>query len=282
MTKYRIVLDSSSDIASVNGVDTAVVPFKIITDQKEYIDNSSLQTPQMIEELESYKGRSSTSCPNVSDWLDAFQDAEQIFCITITSALSGSYNVACSAARQYMEEYPNRRVFVFDSLSVGPEIRLLTEKLQELIAANTEFDRICQTVTAYREKTGLLFMLASMKNLAGNGRVNPLVAKIAGALGIRLVGKASAGGELEPLEKCRGDVKTLSALIEHMKALGYRNGKIRIGHCQNEPMAQKLCELLRREFAEADIRFYPSRGLCSFYAEKGGLMIGFEKGKRKK
>ncbi len=73
-----------------------------------------------------YKGRSQTSCPNVTDWIDAFGDAEDIICVTITSALSGSYNSACLAKQMYEEEHEGRRVFVLDTLSAGPEITLIT------------------------------------------------------------------------------------------------------------------------------------------------------------
>ena len=62
-----------------------------------------------------------------------------------------------------------------------------------------------------------------------------------------------------------------------MKALGHRCGKIRIGHCFNESAVKRLIEIFHREFPKSNIQYYPSRGLCSFYAEKGGLMIGFEK-----
>ena len=45
----------------------------------------------------------------------------------------------------------------------------------------------------------------------------------------------------------------------------------------NENAAKKLAENVRSEFSEADVEIYPCRGLCSFYAEKGGLLVGFEK-----
>ena len=120
-------------------------------------------------------------------------------------------------------------------------------------------------------------MLESMRNLANNGRVNPLIAKAAGLLGIRVVGKASDKGDLEPLDKCRGEGNALTAIVSRMIELGYAGGRIRIAHCLNPQAAGKLQNLIKTKFPDADIEIYPTGGLCSFYAEKGGLLVGFEK-----
>ncbi len=277
LKKIKIVADSSADVLKLSDVPFESTPLKIITTEKEYVDDESLDVFEMVTDLEGYKGKSSTSCPNAVDWLDAFGEAEQIFCITITATLSGSYNAAMSAKEAYEEKHPDRRVFVLNSLTAGPEIALIIEKIHQLILEGKEFDEICRSVTAYSKKTGLLFMLQSMKNLANNGRVSPLVAKMAGILGIRIVGKASDRGDLQPLNKCRGENSALETIVAHLKELGLKNGKVRIAHCFNENAGNKLKELIEAEFAKAKVELYKCRGLCSFYAEKGGLLIGFEK-----
>ena len=138
------------------------------------------------------------------------------------------------------------------------------------------FDDICQAIETYKQQTGLVFMLESLKNFAANGRVSPAVAKIAGVLGIHVMGIASAVGTLEQKAKCRGEKKCIQALWKQIKELGYRGGKVRIDHCFNENAAKQLKELIRMEFKHADIRIGTTKGLCSFYAEQGGLLIGFE------
>lgn len=275
--KIKIVADSSGDILKLSDVRFESAPLKIITAQNEYVDDANLDVFEMVNQLQSYKGKSSTSCPNENDWLKAFGDAEQVFCVTITGTLSGSYNAALLAKSSYEEMYPERRVFVLNSLTAGPEIGLIIEKLQELILEGKQFDEICESITKYSKKTGLLFMLESMKNLANNGRVSPLVAKMAGLLGIRVVGKASDKGDLEPLNKCRGEIKALEAIVQHLKSLGLKKGKVKIAHCFNENAGRMLKEQIQKEFAKVQVELYKCRGLCSFYAEKGGLLIGFEK-----
>ena len=241
------------------------------------MDDSQLNVLDMVEYLSRIKEKSGTACPGTVDYLEAFGDADAVFCFTITGGLSGSYNVACLAKREYEELYPGRRVFVTDSLSAGPEMSILVEKAGELIAAGKDYDTICQEITEYKKRTGLLFSLQSLKNLANNGRVNPLAAKIAGVLGIRMIGCASEKGELNLLEKCRGEKKALDTTCSLMKDLGFAGGKVRIDHCCNEKAAVQLQEMILKEFADADVQVNVTGGLCSFYAEKGGLMIGFEK-----
>ena len=120
-------------------------------------------------------------------------------------------------------------------------------------------------------------MLESMKNLANNGRVSPVVAKMAGILGIRAIGKASDHGTLEMLSKARGEKRALETIVEHMKALGYAGGKVRIAHCLNEGAAKALKEQIQSTFKAVNVQICKCGGLCSFYAEKGGMLIGFEK-----
>lgn len=277
MDKFKIVADSSADVLTLSKVPFSSAPLKIITLDKEYVDNSELDVENMVDALSAYNGKSSTSCPNTADWLKAFGDAEHIFCVTITGALSGSYNAACTAKEIYEDLYADRKVFVINSLSAGPEPKLIIEKMEELISAGEEYESICNKVTDYTHSTGLLFMLESMKNLANNGRVNHIAAKAAGLLGIRIVGQASEKGQLQLLDKCRGQEKALATIVRRIKEFGCKEGKIRIAHCFNEQAAQKLKAMLCSELAKVKIDIYRCRGLCSFYAEKGGLLVGFEK-----
>ena len=274
---YKIIADSSADKINITGVPTASAPLKIITNEREFIDDENLNADEMVAYLKNHSGKSSTACPGVNDWLKAFGDSENIFCITISSNLSGSFNSACLAASEYETEHPDRNVFVIDSLSTGGEMQLIIEKLEELILSGIAFDEICKKITEYQKSTGLLFMLESLKNLANNGRVSHAVAKISGILGIRIIGLASDEGRLDITDKSRGEKKALASIIERMKAAGCKNGKIRISHCQNEIFAKTLKAEFEKAFKTTDIKIQKTGGLCSFYAESGGIIIGFEK-----
>lgn len=277
MRTVKIVADSSANLMELKTVAFDAAPLKIITAEREFVDNRELDLDEMIAYFKSYKDRSRTSCPNTEDWLTAFGDAEEVYCVTITSGLSGSYNAARVAGEIYESEHPGRRVYVIDSLSAGPELTLIAEKLEELIVAGKSFEEIRGCMPEYLKQTGLLFILESLNNFAANGRVSPAVAKIAGVLGIRIVGKASDVGTLEPTDKCRGEAKSLKAILAHLKENGLKTGKVQLAHCQNEAAANMLKSMIEAELPGVTVKIGKNLGLCSYYAEKGGLLVGYEK-----
>ena len=272
---YKIICDSSSNLRPA-AAHLATVPLKIVTDKKEYTDDETLDVASMLLELESYKGRSGTSCPNVADWLEAFGEAQWVFAVAITSNLSGSYNAAVQAKQAYEEEHPDRRVCCLDTLSTGGEMVLIQEKLEQLIAQGLSFEEVEAAIREYMHHTHLGFMLERMDNLAKNGRVSPIVAKACGILNIRIVGCASDVGTLQPDHKCRGTKKALETIVKDMVEKGYRGGKVILDHVYNPDAAQALKEKILEKFPDADVRIGLCGGLCCFYAEQGGMIVGYE------
>ena len=273
---YKIVMDSAGDLLEMEQAEFSNVPLKILAGDREFVDDATTDVAEMVEYMRTYVGKSSTACPSAGEYLEAFGDAEDVYCVTITSGLSGSYNAACIAAQTYLEQHPQRRVHVFDSLTAGPEMTLVAEKIRELVHQKLPFDKIVSMVEEYNLKTQLTFSLESLHNLAQNGRVPVAVAKIAGMLSIRLVGKASDEGTLQPTGKARGDQKVPGELLKQLLSMGYKGGRVRIHHCYNLPSAQRLKDAILEKFPQASIIIQKTNALCSFYAEKGGMLVGFE------
>ena len=271
----KIVADSSANLNTTADRSIVSVPLTLRTDEREFVDNEALDIKEMTDYLASYKGKSGSACPSSQDWVDAFGDAEEIYAIAITSNLSGSFNSLRIAKEEYEEEYPDRKVCIIDSLSAGPELKLVVEKIQEMKAAGKTFEEVSEAIAEYQNHTHLIFCLKSLNNLANNGRVNPAVAKIAGVLNIHVVGIANEG-VLDQREKARGAKKALVAIDSLMKEFNYNGGKVIIDHCFNEKDANAVKEHILATYPNADVRLAETRGLCSFYAEVGGLMIGVE------
>ena len=173
---------------------------------------------------------------------------------------------------------PSQRVSHRKSLilTTGPELVLLAEKLRDLITEGLSFGEIKLQIKEYMKKTHMVFMVSSVDNLAKNGRVNPLIAKAVGILNIRIVAQASDSGTFQQMHKSRGEKKGLVSLFGLMKENGYNGKKVRIHHVMNEAGALALRDLILEEFPDADIKVSPTTGLCSFYAEQGGIMVGIE------
>ena len=276
--RYQIVSDSSSNIFHLEGAAYTTVPMKIIMGEKEFVDTAALDVRGMVDALRVYKGKSGSSCANAQEWLDAFGDADVVFGVTISRNLSGSYNAAEAAAREYAEEHPGAKVHIFDSLSAGPEMALVAEKIAQLVNQGLSFEEIVAGVREYQNHCHTLFCLESMNNLARNGRVNPAVAKIASVLGIRACGDAQ-NGQIIPTQKPRGQKKATEALAAMVKERGFADGcRLRIAHCFGGEQAQLLADAVRKDFPGARIEIEPTTALCSFYAEEGGLIIALEGG----
>ena len=102
------------------------------------------------------------------------------------------------------------------------------------------------------------------------------MAAAVGLLGIRVVGRASDVGTLEPMHKVRGEKKAIRQLVKSILESGYQGGKVRIAHTNNPEGAHALRDALKEHFAAADIGIRDNRALCAYYAEQGGLLVGYE------
>ena len=95
-------------------------------------------------------------------------------------------------------------------------------------------------------------------------------------LGIRAIGRASDEGTLEMICKSRGPLNAAMDILKNMVGDGYKGGRVKIHHANNLSAASLLSEKIQSSFPEAKIEVAPAGGLCSFYAEQGGILVGFE------
>ncbi len=109
--KYRIVADSSSNILNMDFDEFVCVPMQIQVGNRIFFDDPSLDLEEMLEVLKAHKGKSQTACPGPGDWLEAFGDADRVFCVTVTSGVSGSFLSAKVTKEIYESEYPDRKSF---------------------------------------------------------------------------------------------------------------------------------------------------------------------------
>ena len=278
--KWKIIADSGCDYRSLDNLapDTEFVsvPLTIQVGDTIYTDDAQLNIDQMMEEMYATTTASKSACPSPDDYMKSFEGAENIVVVTITGTLSGSYNSAEVAKKIYLEEHPNTNIHVINSLSAGGEVDLIVRKLNQLVAEGLDFDQVVDVITTYQSKTKLLFVLAKVDNLVKNGRLSKLIGTVVGLLNIRMVGEASKTGTLELLQKARGQKKAIKAAFDELIKAGYAGGHTTIAHRNNEKFIEQFSALVREKFAHAMIEVLPTSGLCSFYAEEGGLLMGYE------
>lgn len=277
---WKIVADSGCDYREItdlaNQTKFESVPLTIQIDHEIFVDNAHLDIDGMMEKMYATSSASKSACPSPDDYLRSFEGAENIFVVTITGSLSGSHNSAQLAKKLFLEENPTANIHVIDSLSAGGEVDLIVKKLNDLIKEGLSFEQVVEAISHYQENTKLLFVLAKVDNLVKNGRLSKLIGAVVGLLNIRMVGEASDTGTLELLQKARGAKKALTAAVDEVLKAGYKGGRIIIAHRNNEKFCQQFSEVIKEKFPAADISFLPTSGLCSFYAEEGGLLMGYE------
>lgn len=279
MEKWNIVSDSCCDLMKMeteeNNIAFSTVPFILQVGEKEFIDDENLNTAELIEAVANCKEAAKSACPSPETWLTHFRRPGPVFALTISSNLSGSYQSACIARDMILEEEPDKQVAIFDSRSTGPELVMMIARLAEIIRESIPFEKIVEDVQALADRTHVAFALCSFDNLVKNGRVSRLAGFVAGKLGLWGVGIASDEGRIVVKAKVRGAQKAIGAIIEDMKERAFESGHVVISHCFNEEMAQRLKDKIMQTWDKAQVRIIPTRGLDSFYAEKGGLIIAY-------
>ncbi|MGT2784978.1 DegV family protein [Streptococcus merionis] len=277
---WKIIADSSSEFKTLGQLSAEVlyerVPLTISIDGKTFVDDADLDIDHMMETMYASSSAASSACPNTEDYLRSFAGADKLVVITITGSLSGSFNAARVAAEMYKEEHPEAQIHLVDSKSAGGEVDLLVLEAQRLISQGLSFEEVAKGMDHYQARTKLLFVLSKVDNLVKNGRLSKVIGAVVGLLNIRLVGEASPEGKLEMLQKARGHKKSVTTAFNELLKAGYTGGRIIIAHRNNDKFVEQFSELVRAKFAGADIQDYPTSGLCSFYAEEGGLLMGYE------
>ena len=118
---------------------------------------------------------------------------------------------------------------------------------------------------------GIIIILA----IVGMGSTFLYERFVAKKLGMWGVGIGSDEGRIVMKTKTRGASRVINAIIEDMRERGFRAREIVISHCHNSALAEKLRERVLEVWSNAKITILKTRGLDSFYAERGGLIVAY-------
>lgn len=275
LMKYKIVVDSSSDLTSNyikdENIGFEVVPLTIQIDEKEYIDNKDLNIDAMLEAMHASKTKAKSSCPSCGYFTKSYEAAENVICITMTSKLSGTYNSAYLGSKDCKS-----KVHVIDSKATSGTMRLLVDKTYELMKQDLPFEELYNQLEEYKESLNLFFVLDKFENLVKNGRMSKLTAFIATALYIKPLCCAQEG-VIDIYEKPRTMKGALNKLVESIeKKSPITKGKTCIiTHCKNEKDANYVKDEILKKYQFKEVVVNEMKGLCSFYALEKGIIVCF-------
>lgn len=275
----KILVDSGCDLndemKNKDGIET--IPLTLQIDNESFLDNENLDVNEFLNKMEKCNSIKSAA-PSPETFLEKFKGEESIFVVTINSIMSGTYNSAMLARQMYFDEIGEKFIHIFDSRTVCCGETAIAMKINELVKLNFSELEIVERVNEFIENQRFYFILERFENLVKTGRANPVIAKIASVLNIYPICTVNRDTlKIEMLNKARGLKKTVSKLIDYIEKEGQNleDRMLVITHVQCLDKANYVKdELLKRFKFKGEVILEPT-GICTMYANRGGVMISF-------
>lgn len=276
--KYKIIGDSCTDITPDDYKKGFYfsVPLTITIDDYTIIDDDTFDQKDFLRREAASPNCPKSACPSPGDYIDRFKDAEEIYIVTLTSKLSGSYNSALVASQMYTAKHPEVKIHVFDSRSASSGQLLIAYRVEKCKKKGMSFEETVADVEKFSSAMVTTFVLESLEALRKNGRLTRMKAFIAGALNIKPCLHA-VDGEIEVAYKCRGINKALSKMVDYIG----ESGKISEGldlilsHCNCAERAAGVAAKIREKYPVINVKVIDMHGISSLYASDGGIIVAF-------
>ena len=226
-----------------------------------------------------------TSQVSIGEYADFFRkifdEGKDILHLTLSSGISGSYNSACIAAEQVREEYPNRKIYVVDSLAASSGYGLLVDTLADRRDAGESIDELYAWVCENKKKLQHWFFTSDLTFFIRGGRVSKAAGFFGGMLGICPLLNVDYEGNLTAREKVRTKKKVIQRIVQKMEenaegGLAY-SGKCYI--CQSECMddAKAVAMLVESRFPNLNgkVEIYPIGATIGSHTGPGTVALFF-------
>ena len=276
---FTIIADSCCDLHPIlRGASYfRSVALTIHVNGEDFVDDQSLDTDLLLLAMERSQEASNTSCPSPADYLDAYRAAEgDIYVVTLSALLSGSHNSAWQAMHLFLEEQPERNIYVFNSCSASAGEVALSRKIAELAGSGLPFAEVVRQADHFITGMNTLFVLDNLDNLKKNGRLTKVQALLTGALRIKLVMGSTPEGEICKHGQALSVKQALSKLTDIMSGDDNHRGRVLcISHCQCPDRAEYLKTLALKCCDFQEILITETRGISSYYANTGGVVAAY-------
>ena len=276
--KYKIAMDSAGELtADLKGrPEYEIVPLILMIGDEEIVDDGTLNQLDIVKKIAAAPKCPKTACPSPEAYMKAFDcGAEHVYGVTISGALSGSYQSAMIAREMYLEKYPGAKIHVFNSRSTSVAETIIVLKIREMEEAGVPFEEIVRTLDEYCVKKNTLFTLDNLETLRKNGRLSRLKALAATVLRIKPILMGTPEGEIEQLDQARGANRALLKMVQHVvERTTNSNDKI-LGisfvNCRERAIMVRDAILERMQVKE--VVMIETGGLSTVYANDGGIIV---------
>ena len=276
---YKIVGDSCTDlpVELMNDEFISLVPLTIQIGNETIVDDHTFDQIEFLRKMNESKECPRSACPSPEQFMQAFEGADDIYVITLSNKLSGSFNSAELAKKLYLESHPDKNIAIFDSRAASVAQTIIIYKIKEYIEKGLQFNEIVEKVNQYRDSMKTKFVLESLENLRKNGRLNNITAVICSALNIKPVMGATSEGEIMKIDQARGVERALLKMIKYIEedVKDAKNRILGIAHCNNFERAIFVKEEILKRIPFAKCFISNTRGIASLYASEGGIIVSF-------
>lgn len=276
---FHIVCDSCTDLTEEDlkkGCYT-LVPLTLLVDGEEIIDDETFDQADFLAKVAASKESVKSACPAPESYMEAYSKADDIYVVTLSAELSGSYNSAVLGKNLYEEENGTKNIHVVNSRGAATTQVLIARKLNEYASQGMPFEEVVDKIEEYTTSLRTYFVLETLEVLRKNGRLSRLSATIAGALNIKPVMIGTRDGVIQKTAQARGMKKALAKMVEHMGSEGrdLTRRQFVISHCNCYERAVYVKELIKKHLHAEDVDIVDTKGVSSLYACDGGIIVSY-------
>lgn len=277
---FHIVCDSCTDLTEEDlkkGCYT-LVPLTLLVDGEEIIDDETFDQADFLAKVAASKESVKSACPAPESYMEAYSKADDIYVVTLSAELSGSYNSAVLGKNLYEEENGTKNIHVVNSRGAATTQVLIARKLNEYASQGMPFEEVVDKIEEYTTSLRTYFVLETLEVLRKNGRLSRLSATIAGALNIKPVMIGTRDGVIQKAAQARGMKKALAKMVEHMGSEGrdLTRRQFVISHCNCYERAVYVKELMKKHLHAEDVDIVDTKGVSSLYACDGGIIVSYQ------
>lgn len=275
---YKIIGDSCTDLTQSlkENEHVSIVPLVLQVGADTIVDDENFDQISFLRKMKECSECPKSACPSPEAYMDAFEGADEVFVVTLSSHLSGSYNAAELAKMLYLEKHPNKKIEVIDSRSAAAGQTLIAMKLLEEKEAGTDFEETAERTRRFRDKMKTKFVLESLENLRKNGRLSNITAALCSVLNIKPI-MCGVEGQIEKLDQARGMTKALMKMIRYIEEdiTDAKNRIFAITHCNCRERAEFVRDEVLKRVPFGGVVIAEAAGVSSMYANDGGIVVAY-------
>lgn len=275
--KYKIIVDSCCELPEEYKKDERfqIVPLGLEVGDYKILDDENFNQAEFLAQVANCPQCPKSACPSPEKYMDAYRtDAENIFVITLSSHLSGSYNSAEVGKSLYVEKFGEKNICVFDSESAASgetQYALMAMELQE---QGVSFEDTVQKLEAFRDKMKTYFILDNLETLRKNGRLTGVKAMVVSTLNIKPIMYGNRG-VIAQKSQAIGMKKALIKLADIMikEVPDIKERVLMISHCNCPDRAEFMKKALLAKTEVKSVIIMDTAGVSSMYANDGGVVV---------